>query len=622
MRNTSFASVGSTIAANVRRTFVVFVLFATAFLFTAPALAQVPGAEQNVQDVAQSAGVAGGADLIQIIGRIINIFLGTLGIIFLLLLLYAGYTWMTAGGDEGKVKTARTTIRNAIIGLVIIASAWAITAFIFNQLVGAGIGGGISGTGGGGFGGGLVGSSGSLGNGIVEYHLPERNATNVPRNTPVIITFKQPVNPASFIDGWTTATSGTVNGLNASNIQVFKTGDEASALASVDARVNVTADHKTFVIRPVNPLGSATSNIKYTVRLKGGNSGVLLDAGGAAFAGAFNSGYEWGFEVSTFLDTTPPKVLSAIPSVGGTYARNIVVQVTFNEAIDPTTASGIFQNGAGFSNIQIRPDGGAGTPLDGEFRISNQYRTVEFLSSSKCGVNSCGRDVFCLPPSATLETTVKAATLSGQPPQAQFTNQGYDGVTDVVGNSLDGNGNGNAEGVPQDNYVWSFATTNQVKLSPPRVTETVPDATPGAGQSNRPLDEPVGATFDGLMQASSFTSNAAYIQPKGPNETDPDTFWWIVGMDLLNANGTQIQPGEQAVASKLVIRHRPYVPSGLLPTELNYYNPFLLSDLQDAYQNCFNPSSSVNAANPAQSCTGLPNCCNNSSKTQACSFTP
>jgi len=124
------------------------------------------------------------------------------------------------------------------------------------------------------------------------------------------------------------------------------------------------------------------------------------------------------------------------------------------------------------------------------------------------------------------------------------------------------------------------------------------------------------------MQASSFTSDAASIEPKGPGETDPDTFWWTVSMELLNANKVPIQPGEQAVASRLVMTHRPYLPSGLLPSELNYYNPFLLSDLQDAYQNCFNPASSINAVNPAQSCNGLPNCCNSSAQPGTCSFTP
>lgn len=590
------------------------------FSFTVPAHAQLAQSTNNVQQTAAAAGVTGGADLIQIIGRIINIFLGFLGVIFLGLMLYAGFLWMTAGGDESKVKQAKAYIRNAIIGLIIIASAFAITAFVLNALTGATGGGGITGGGGGGVGG-LVGSSGSLGGGVIEYHLPERNATNVPRNTPVIITFKQPIQPASFIDGWTDATSSTVNGLNAGNVKIFPTGNDGAALTSADARVNFTQDHKTFVIRPVNPIGSATANVKYTVQLKGGNSGVLLESGGAAFNGSFGQGYEWGFEVSTVLDLTPPKVLAAVPYPGGQYARNVVIQITFDEAVDPTGASGMFKNGSGFGNIRV-VTGAGGTPIEGEYRITNQYKTVEFLTFEKCGVNSCGKDVFCLPPDATLETTVDAATLSSQPPQAQFTNQGYDGITDVVGNSLDGNANDTAEGKPNDSYVWSFGTTNQVKLNPPKITETVPDASPGAGQSNRPLDEAVTATFDDLMQASTLNSDTASIKPKGPGETDPDTFWWTVGMNLLNANNVIIQPGEQAVKAQLIMKHRPYLPSGLLPAELNYYNPFLLSDIQDAYQNCFNPASSINALNPAQSCNGLPNCCNNASNPQSCVFTP
>ncbi len=622
MRSDSFVSTLASRVTRMRRFFCTSALLLLIGSIALPVHAQLAQSGANVQSVAQSAGIAGGADLFQILGRIINIFLGFLGVVFLGLLLYAGYTWMTAGGDVSKVETAKKTIRNAIIGLVLIASAWAITTFIFNALTGAGIGGGILGTGSGGFGGGLVGSSGSLGSGSIEYHLPERNATNVPRNTPVIITFKQPIQPASFIQGWTETASGTVTGLNADNIKIYQAGDASTALTSAEARVSVTADHRTFVIRPVQPLGNTVSNVKYIVELKGGNSGILFESGSPAFGGAFSSGYEWGFEVSTFLDTTPPKILAAIPYPGGSYPRNVVIQVTFSEAVDPTGASGIFRNGSGFQNIQVRPDGGSGTPIEGEFRISNRYRTVEFTTLNTCGVNSCGKDVYCLPPDATLQVLVNAATLSTQPPQALFTNQGFDGITDVVGNSLDGDGNGTADGPPQDNYVWSFGTTNQVKLAPPRITETVPESVPGVGQSNRPLDEAVTATFDDLLQASTLTSDAAYIQPLGPGETDPDTFWWSVGMELLNGNGVVIQPGEQAAASRLVISHRPYLPSGIDPDSLNYYNPFLLSDLQDVYQNCFNPASSVNTINPAQSCVGIPNCCNGSPSSQACSFTP
>ncbi len=586
-----------------------------AAIFTFPTVvgAQLTDAVNSVQQTTAAAGVAGGGDLVQIIGRIINIFLGFLGVIFLVLMLYAGYTWMTAGGAPEKVESAKKTIRNAVIGLLIIASAWAITAFILNALTDATGGGGVTGGGPGGIG--LVGSSGSLGAGIIEYHLPERNATDIPRNTPVIITFKEAIQPASFIEGWTESTSGTVNGLNSANVQLYRSDDPKTALASSAARVSFTQDRKTFVIRPVDLLGSPTNNVKYNVKLRGGNSGILLQNGGPAFGGSYGQGYEWMFEVSTFVDTTPPQILAAIPYSGGKYARNIVIQVTFNEAVDPTGATGLFQNGSGFTNMSVRPNGGLGTPLDGEFRISNKYKTVEFLTTDKCGINSCGKDVFCLPPDATLEVSVKAATLSSQPPMAQFTNQGFDGITDVVGNSLDGNNNKTAEGPPQDDYVWTFGTSNEVKLAPPKILETVPDASPGQGQSNRPLDEPVSAIFDTLLQSSTLNSESARIEPLGPGETNPDTFWYSVGMELLTSNNTPIKPNEVADRAALIIKHRPYLPSGLLPLELNYYNPFLLSDVQDAFQNCFNPATSA-------VCKGAPNCCNNSPKGQDCSFKP
>ncbi|MBU1033023.1 MAG: MMCAP2_0565 family pilin-like conjugal transfer protein [Patescibacteria group bacterium] len=572
--------------------------------------AQVAEGQQAVEQIAAGAGA--GTDLITIIGRIIYVFLGFLGIIFLALMLYAGFTWMTSAGDPEKIEKAKDTIRNAVIGLVIITSSWAITAFIIKALTGAVGGGGILGQPPGLPG--LVGSSGSLGSGIIEYHLPRRNATDVPRNTPVIITFKKAIQPASFIKDWSDENSD-VTGLNAENIQVYRTGEEDTALTSDQARVNFTEDRMTFVIRPVELLGSPSINVKYTVKLKGGNSGILLNDGGAAFDGSYSDGYEWGFEVSTKVDTTPPKVVSAIPQTGGKYARNVVIQITFDEAIDPTGASGKFENEQGFTNISVRPNGGQGTPLNGVYKVSNQYRTVEFLTFDKCGVNSCGNDVFCLPGDATLEVTAKAATLSELPPMAQLTESGFDGITDIVGNSLDGNANDMAEGQPNDDFVWSFGTSNDIKLTPPKIEATVPSASTGPEQSNRPLDEDVTARFDTLMQSSTFRSEAAYIEPKGPGENDPDTFWFFVGMQLLNSDDNPVQQGEIAEKAQLVIEHRPYMPSGVLPEELNYYNPYLLSDLQDAYQNCFNPATSGQ-------CKGVPSCCNNSPKDKDCSFSP
>ncbi len=139
--------------------------------------AQTSGADLNT--VGAQAGLGGGADLPTIIGRIIYVLLGLVGVILLGLLLYAGYTWMTSGGDPKKVEDAKTTIRNAVIGLIIIVSAYAITAFIINALGGAIGGGGVGGTNPFGSGVGFPSSAGSLGGGVIESHVPPRDATGI-----------------------------------------------------------------------------------------------------------------------------------------------------------------------------------------------------------------------------------------------------------------------------------------------------------------------------------------------------------------------------------------------------------------------------------------------------------
>ena len=69
-------------------------------------------------------------------GRIINIALGFLGVLAVGLMMYAGFTWMTAQGNEEKIETAKKILRNAAIGLVVIIASWAIATFIISRLGG------------------------------------------------------------------------------------------------------------------------------------------------------------------------------------------------------------------------------------------------------------------------------------------------------------------------------------------------------------------------------------------------------------------------------------------------------------------------------------------------------
>lgn len=79
----------------------------------------------------------GGEDIRVIAAKIIRIFLSLLGIIAVGLMLYAGFTWMTSGGNEEKISSAKKILINATIGLAIIMSSFAITQFILSSLQGA-----------------------------------------------------------------------------------------------------------------------------------------------------------------------------------------------------------------------------------------------------------------------------------------------------------------------------------------------------------------------------------------------------------------------------------------------------------------------------------------------------
>ncbi len=72
-----------------------------------------------------------------VIGKIINIALGLLGVIFLCLIVYAGYLWMTASGNDDQLKKAKGILTNSIIGLIIVLMAYIISAFVIKHIIDA-----------------------------------------------------------------------------------------------------------------------------------------------------------------------------------------------------------------------------------------------------------------------------------------------------------------------------------------------------------------------------------------------------------------------------------------------------------------------------------------------------
>lgn len=69
------------------------------------------------------------------VASLIKLFLSFLGVIFLGLMIYAGFLWMTAKGNQTKIDKATSIITNSVIGLILIIAAYMITLLIRNSFV-------------------------------------------------------------------------------------------------------------------------------------------------------------------------------------------------------------------------------------------------------------------------------------------------------------------------------------------------------------------------------------------------------------------------------------------------------------------------------------------------------
>lgn len=70
------------------------------------------------------------------ISIVVKSVLSFLGVIFLILMIYGGFLWMTAAGNEQQIEKAKTLLTAAIIGLIVVISAYAISYFIVDKLSG------------------------------------------------------------------------------------------------------------------------------------------------------------------------------------------------------------------------------------------------------------------------------------------------------------------------------------------------------------------------------------------------------------------------------------------------------------------------------------------------------
>ncbi|MFA4871729.1 MAG: hypothetical protein WC610_01565 [Patescibacteria group bacterium] len=105
-------------------------------LLSVPVLAMAATDNTNILDNLNKTGLGTGkgTDLKLIIGAIVKVFLGFMGIVMVVLIIYGGFLWMTAAGDAKKVDNAKEILKSAVIGIIIILVAYAITAFVITKV--------------------------------------------------------------------------------------------------------------------------------------------------------------------------------------------------------------------------------------------------------------------------------------------------------------------------------------------------------------------------------------------------------------------------------------------------------------------------------------------------------
>lgn len=101
------------------------------------AYAQPLEADDFLSDDFSDATGLGTSDLQETIGNLIRVALSFLGVVAVCIVLYGGFKWMTAGGNDEKVGEAKRLMISGLIGLAIIMSAYAIASFVISSVLSA-----------------------------------------------------------------------------------------------------------------------------------------------------------------------------------------------------------------------------------------------------------------------------------------------------------------------------------------------------------------------------------------------------------------------------------------------------------------------------------------------------
>jgi hypothetical protein len=338
-------------------------------------------------------------DLRGAIVLVVKYILGFLGILMVIIILYGGYVWMTAGANADRIIKAKKIIINATIGLIIILTSFAIVSLIFREL-GRGLGDG---------GDPCPGCRNDrwrsgIGLGPIESVYPEPNQREVSINTWIAVTFKEPINPATICEG---LSEGKCAGGNMKNVEICALGESGGCVVDGEipvpdnfskdelaaTKVYQTSDGRTFVFYPNKYLGFEDGiNRDFYVVLKSGINSKLTNE--SIFARWGGQQYHWQFTTNGELDLDPPEVLSTntvlnprgMTSVSGVFPDPDKLADSYSPGSSPTATTFSFAI-AGDSHSKIKSQVTASaTPPEASFGSAPATLTGTYGGTQTGGV--------------------------------------------------------------------------------------------------------------------------------------------------------------------------------------------------------------------------------------------
>jgi hypothetical protein len=277
-------------------------------------------------------------DIRVVVVNIIRIALGALGIIFLGFIIYAGVLWLTAAGNQPRIVKAKKIITNAVIGLVIIVLAFAITTFVFNILSGSQNPPGTISC--------QAGETVDCRRCVGEawqpdYSLPGCSLPGSAFRIKDIATAHSGLDDAQEVY----LCSSTQAQLNNTIEQTTLAGNVRLTQAGAPIAGDVTASSRSVEFLPITPLQPLTSYVmRYSTALTDA-SGLPLSACDPFGCSLVGNDFTWNFTTGTENDEQPPLVISSNPifvlSDPGYPDQNVdrdeVIKVRFSEAVRAST---------------------------------------------------------------------------------------------------------------------------------------------------------------------------------------------------------------------------------------------------------------------------------------------